>query len=102
VQRLAAQFESAAQELARLPVVGNVRTIGGVLAMELVSDGGYLDQVGPQLAAAFLDRGLLLRPLGNVLYFMPPYVITEEETAWAIDQIAEILGSGVIFGGHIL
>jgi adenosylmethionine-8-amino-7-oxononanoate aminotransferase len=96
VQRLAAQLESAAQELARLPVVGNVRTIGGVLAMELVSDGGYLDQVGPQLAAAFLDRGLLLRPLGNVLYFMPPYVITEEETAWAIDQIAQVLAASVI------
>jgi adenosylmethionine-8-amino-7-oxononanoate aminotransferase len=96
VQRLAAQLESAAQELTRLPVVGNVRTIGGVLAMELVSDGGYLDQVGPQLAAAFLDRGLLLRPLGNVLYFMPPYVITEEETAWAIDQIAQVLAESVI------
>jgi len=52
---------------------------------------GYLDQMGPTLAAAFLDRGLLLRPLGNILYFMPPYVITEEETMWAIEQIAEVL-----------
>jgi adenosylmethionine-8-amino-7-oxononanoate aminotransferase len=43
------------------------------------------------LAAAFLDRGLLLRPLGNVLYFMPPYVITEDETAWAIEQIGGVL-----------
>ena len=52
---------------------------------------GYLDQVGPRLASAFLDRGLLLRPLGNILYFMPPYVVTEGETAWAIDQIHEVL-----------
>ncbi|HKC57523.1 MAG TPA: hypothetical protein VKC35_15415, partial [Vicinamibacterales bacterium] len=52
---------------------------------------GYLDEIGPRLAAAFLARGLLLRPLGNVLYFMPPYVITEEETAWAIDQIGEVI-----------
>ena len=31
------------------------------------------------------------RPLGNVLYVMPPYVITEEETRWVTDQIAEVL-----------
>ena len=48
--------------------------------------------IGPRLTAAFLDRGLLLRPLGNVLYFMPPYVITEAETAWALEQIASVLG----------
>jgi adenosylmethionine-8-amino-7-oxononanoate aminotransferase len=34
----------------------------------------------------------LLRPLGNVLYLMPPYVITEAETVWTIEQIAEVLG----------
>ena len=57
--------------------------------------GGYLDDIGPRLAAAFLDRGLLLRPLGNILYFMPPYVITESETAWAIEQIREVRDTGI-------
>lgn len=83
--------------LATLPSVGDVRVIGGVGIVELGTDkttkaaGGYLDDIGPRLARAFLDRGLLLRPLGSVLYFMPPYVITESETAWAIDQIREVL-----------
>ena len=91
--------------LASLPSVGEVRVIGGVGVVELVTDkasrasmtsGGYLDDVGPRLAAAFLDRGLLLRPLGNILYFMPPYVVTESETAWAIEQIQDVLnGSGL-------
>ena len=49
--------------------------------------------LGPRLTQAFLDRGLLLRPLGNVLYFMPPYVITESETAWAIEQMRDVLAS---------
>ena len=63
--------------------------------MELVSDkktkdaGGYLDDMGPRLTASFLERGLLLRPLGNVVYVMPPYVITESEVGWVVDQIAE-------------
>jgi adenosylmethionine-8-amino-7-oxononanoate aminotransferase len=78
-------------------VVGDVRVIGGVGILELVADrssreaGGYLDRIGPRLTAAFLDRGLLLRPLGNVLYVMPPYVITEQETAWLIEQVSAVL-----------
>jgi len=40
-----------------------------------------------------LARGLLLRPLGNILYFMPPYVITDEEVDWVIDQIHTVLNS---------
>jgi len=77
---------------APLKALGDVRVIGGVGAVELISDKpGYLDQTGPRLAAAFLDRGLLLRPLGNVVYFMPPYCITESETAWALEQIVSVL-----------
>jgi adenosylmethionine---8-amino-7-oxononanoate aminotransferase len=84
-QQLRAGFEP-------LRALGDVRAIGGVAAVELASDKpGYLDQIGPRLAAAFLDHGLLLRPLGNVVYFMPPYCITESETAWALEQIVSVL-----------
>jgi adenosylmethionine---8-amino-7-oxononanoate aminotransferase len=72
--------------------VGDVRVIGGVGVVEMRSgEPGYLNDFGPRVSAALLDRGLLLRPLGNVLYFMPPYAITQEETEWAISQIAEVL-----------
>jgi adenosylmethionine-8-amino-7-oxononanoate aminotransferase len=75
-----------------LRALGDVRVIGGVAAVELASDEpGYLHELGPGLTAAFLERGLLLRPLGNVVYFMPPYCITESETAWALGQIASVL-----------
>jgi adenosylmethionine-8-amino-7-oxononanoate aminotransferase len=90
VLRLEEQLRAGFEPLRSL---GDVRVIGGVAAVELRSDKpGYLDQIGPRLAAAFLDRGLLLRPLGNVVYFMPPYCITESETAWALEQIAAVLG----------
>ncbi len=97
IARLEAQLRAGLTPLLRLPIVGDVRVLGGVGAVELVSDkatkdaGGYLDQIGPRLSAAFIERGLLLRPLGNVLYFMPPYVITDDEVDWAIDQIGEVL-----------
>ena len=97
VRHLERWLRAGLEPLGALPVVGDVRVIGGVGILELVGDkssksaGGYLDHLGPRLADAFLSRGLLLRPLGNILYFMPPYVITESETDWAIQQMREVL-----------
>jgi adenosylmethionine-8-amino-7-oxononanoate aminotransferase len=97
VREIETWLRKGLEPLLALPGVGDVRVIGGVGIVELVTDkqtksaGGYLDTVGPRLSAAFLSRGLLLRPLGNVVYFMPPFVITEAETVWALAQIAEVL-----------
>jgi adenosylmethionine---8-amino-7-oxononanoate aminotransferase len=92
IQALEQQLRAGLAPLRALACVGDVRVIGGVAIIELQSDSaGYLDQLGPRLAAAFLDRGILLRPLGNVLYFMPPYVITEEQTAGVLNHIADVL-----------
>ena len=88
--RLERALREGLAPLAALSWVGDVRVIGGVGAVELAGKG-YLDELGPRLAAAFLERGLLLRPLGNVVYFMPPYCITESETSWALDQITAVL-----------
>jgi adenosylmethionine-8-amino-7-oxononanoate transaminase len=99
IGRLESRLSAALMPLEALPLVGNVRVLGGVAVVELVSDkqtrlaGGYVDGIGPRLSAAFLDRGLFLRPLGNVVYFMPPYVITDEEVDWATTQIAEVLAT---------
>jgi adenosylmethionine-8-amino-7-oxononanoate aminotransferase len=89
VQRLERQLRDGFEPLGAL---GDVRVIGGVAAVELISEKpGYLDGIGPRLATAFLERGLLLRPLGNVVYFMPPFCITESETSWALEQIVHVL-----------
>ena len=92
VQSLERQFRERLNPLRALSCVGDVRVIGGVGVVELVADkGGYLDQLGPRLSAAFLQRGLLLRPLGNIVYFMPPYVILDAEVDWAVEQIRLVL-----------
>jgi adenosylmethionine---8-amino-7-oxononanoate aminotransferase len=97
VRDLESKMRDKLLPLTRLSAVGDVRVIGGVGIVELVSDKntrkteGYLDGIGPRLSSAFLERGLLLRPLGNVVYFMPPYVISDDEVDWALDQIAEVL-----------
>ncbi len=81
------------RHLARLessPRVANVRQVGTVAAIELkAGDPGYFSQLKPRLYRFFLERGVLLRPLGNVIYVMPPYVITTEELDWVYSVIEE-------------
>jgi adenosylmethionine-8-amino-7-oxononanoate aminotransferase len=93
VGRLEQQLRAVLEPLRALPSVGDVRVIGGVGVVELAGDSGYLADIGTRLGAAFLERGLLLRPLGNIVYFMPPYAITDAETAWALEQIGDVLDS---------
>ena len=91
VGRLERQLRDGLSPLASLPNVLDVRVLGGVGVVELKSDGGYLDRLGPHLYSAFLERGVLLRPLGNVVYFMPPYVITDAEVDWVIGCISDVV-----------
>src|SRR3546814_9379907 len=52
-------------------------------------DAGYLSDLAPRLRAFFLERGILLRPLGNSIYVMPPYAITAEQLMKVFDAIEE-------------
>jgi adenosylmethionine---8-amino-7-oxononanoate aminotransferase len=74
----------------------SVRQSGTIVALDLdVSTSGYLSEVGPQLRAFFRHRGLLIRPLGNVIYLMPPYCVTPEDldrAYAAIDEAADVFG----------
>ena len=92
VGRLEQQLRAGLEPLRALGHVGDVRVIGGVGVVELAEGEGYLADIGPRLGAAFLERGLLLRPLGNVVYFMPPYAITGSEAEWALEQIRDVVG----------
>ena len=74
------------------PAVGNVRSIGTMAAIELrAEDAGYFSNLRPKLYKFFLDAGVLLRPLGNVLYVLPPYAITADELHFVHDRIQESL-----------
>ena len=66
----------------------NVRRLGTITALDLVvADGGYLAGVGPKLYDFFLECGVLLRPLGNTIYVMPPYCVTAAELDLVYDAI---------------
>ncbi len=72
------------------PRFANGRRMGAIAAIDLiVEDGGYLSHVAPKLRAHFLERGLLLRPLGNTIYLMPPYCMTAAEVERTFATIGE-------------
>jgi adenosylmethionine-8-amino-7-oxononanoate aminotransferase len=74
------------------PAVLDIRHIGSVAAIELkVPDAGYLSSLRPRLYDFFLSRGVLLRPLGNVVYILPPYVITPDQLNFVYDTIRDSL-----------
>ncbi|HVV26441.1 MAG TPA: adenosylmethionine--8-amino-7-oxononanoate transaminase [Rhizomicrobium sp.] len=87
LQRIAALAQMQEERIA--PLRGDrrfsgVRRLGTVTAMELAApDPGYLSGLALELGAFFRERGLLLRPLGNTIYVMPPYCVTGAE----LDQV---------------
>jgi adenosylmethionine---8-amino-7-oxononanoate aminotransferase len=80
VAAVAAMQEQAIASLRADRRFSNVRRTGTITAFELEArDRGYLAAVGPQLLSFFAGRNLLLRPLGNTIYVMPPYCITQAD-----------------------
>ena len=74
------------------PQVKDVRGIGTILAIELNdSESGYFSQKKEIAYHYFLENGLLLRPLGNVIFINPPYCLTEDEQQYIFDVITSFL-----------
>jgi adenosylmethionine-8-amino-7-oxononanoate aminotransferase len=96
-RELAAHMARAAAPLADHPHVAEVRQQGMILAIEMTRDRrtreayDFRERRGLVAYRHALSRGVLLRPIGNVLYFMPPYVITREE----IDLLADVARTAI-------
>jgi len=73
----------------------NIRKLGTVLAFELETDekDAYLNSIGKVIGKKALEAGVLLRPLGNTVYFMPPYCISKQELERVYIVTQEVLHS---------
>lgn len=92
IQGIAAIHRERLAAIENHPAVGNVRSIGTMAAIELkADDAGYTSKIRTKLYQFFLEAGLLLRPLGNIVYVLPPYVISQRELHYVHDKIAESL-----------
>lgn len=96
-RELAARMALATAPLQDHPQVAEVRQTGMILAIEMVRDKAsraaydFRERRGLRVYRHALSRGVLLRPIGNVVYFMPPYVIAPEE----IDLLAAVAAEAI-------
>lgn len=95
IERLAAIADWQAEEMDTLRAQAgfiNPRTCGTIAAVDVaVPDNGYLSAIGPPLQRFAMRNGVMLRPLGNTVYVMPPYCITREE----LGHIYSVIAAGV-------
>lgn len=91
IERIATLGERQEVWLARIattPGVVNARRCGTIATFEVEDPaGGYLSTLAPRLMALFREAGVLLRPLGNTVYVMPPYCIDQADLAQVYDAI---------------
>lgn len=94
LERIGALESAQRVNLARFandPRFANIRQRGTLAALDLAGqDDGYLSQAGPRMRQLFRDRGILIRPLGNVIYLMPPYCMSDAELSLAYDAVDEV------------
>ena len=101
-ERIAALAAGHSRRLDRFrndPRFADIRQCGSIAVMEIaVPSGGYLSDAGPRLRAFFKAHGLLIRPLGNVIYLMTPYCVTPDDLDRAYATIDEavdlVIGTG--------
>ena len=91
IAAIEAVYRGRLPRLAAHPRVAGVRWLGTLGVVELRSEEGYFSELGPRLGAEFLRRDLLVRPLGPVVYTLPPYCITPAQLAGVYDALEEIL-----------
>jgi adenosylmethionine-8-amino-7-oxononanoate aminotransferase len=92
LERIAALAALQTKQLDRFrdhPRFASVRQTGSIAALDLkTDDAGYFARIGPRLHECFRDARVLLRPLGNTIYVMPPYCVTEDDLSLVYDAIA--------------
>lgn len=82
-----------AKSMQNHPRLRNLRVKGSLLAFEIASNekNDYLDPIRDQVYQFCLEQGVLIRPLGNTIYLLPPYVITRKELKKIYDCLEQFL-----------
>lgn len=93
VARIEQRHRKFALTLKNHPKLKDLRQRGTILALELATTeaSGYLNTISDQAYRFFLDRKIILRPLGNVIYILPPYCISDKDLKRIYGAVTEFL-----------
>jgi adenosylmethionine-8-amino-7-oxononanoate aminotransferase len=80
INRISVSHAAAVPRMRAIEGVTNARHLGTIMALDVAAAGeGYIAEISPILYRMFLEQDVLLRPLGNTVYILPPYCITSDE-----------------------
>ena len=97
IQRIIEKHKAFAEKLWLLDYarsdnnVKEVRHLGTILAIELAGESGYFSKMRNESYQFFISKGILIRPLGNVIYLVPSYCISDEDLDYIYRAIVEII-----------
>lgn len=93
IQMICGKHSEFLKMLKQHPKVENARQTGTIVAWEIKNEAktSYFNQIGKFFYGKFLERGIIMRPLGNVMYLVPPYCITFDELDFLYKNIIEVL-----------
>ncbi|MBI4929267.1 MAG: adenosylmethionine--8-amino-7-oxononanoate transaminase [Bacteroidetes bacterium] len=94
IKRITKRHEKFSKALIGNKSIKEIRKIGVVLAIELKTSGetSYFNSIRDKATKFFLGKGILLRPLGNVIYLVPPYCISDKDLDYIYNSIEEFIG----------
>lgn len=91
ILRISQRHITFAKEIRSNKRLKDVRHLGTILAMEFEGEDGYFSKMRNELYQFFISKGILIRPLGNVIYLVPPYCISDEDLDYIYFAIIEFL-----------
>jgi len=93
IDRINSMHTAFRQKIQHHPKIKTTRQTGTILAMEWETgdNTSYFSSLRDKLYQYFLAAGIILRPLGNVIYILPPYCITDDELNYVYDRITQAL-----------
>lgn len=93
IKWIADQHQAFAEEIIDNPAIHDCRCLGTIIAIELKSEenSSYSNDLRKTIYSFFLNKNILLRPLGNTFYIVPPYCITQQQLKYVYDAIREFV-----------
>jgi len=93
IQRISASHQAFNDRVCQHPKIKCIRQTGTILALEwdTLGETSYFNNLRDNLYNFFLEHNIILRPLGNIIYIMPPYCITNDQLDYIYKKIEEAL-----------
>jgi adenosylmethionine-8-amino-7-oxononanoate aminotransferase len=93
ITRIIQQHQQFLQKIQSHPSLTEVRQLATIIAFEIKTneDTNYLNSLAEHISEFFIARGIILRPLGNIVYILPPYCISNEDLNYIYLTIVEFL-----------